>query len=76
MNNVLNNNIIIFYICQFCYKSKSQNVKKKFLKIIKIEDQKEIINVDNDGENFNQEINMQDDEYDDNIDLYEVDQER
>ena len=46
---------------------------KKFLKIIKIKEQKEIINVDNDGENFNQEINMQDDEYDDNIDLYEVD---
>ena len=46
---------------------------KKFLKIIKIKEQKEIINVDNDGENFNQEINMQDDEYDDNIDLYGVD---
>ena len=49
---------------------------KKFLKIIKIKEQKEIINVDNDGKNFNQEINMQDDEYDDNIDLYGVDQER
>ena len=49
---------------------------KKFFKIIKIKEQKEIINVDNDGKNFNQEINMQDDEYDDNIDLYGVDQER
>ena len=33
-----------------------------------------MVNVDDDEENFNEEISLQNDEYDDNIDLYGVDQ--
>ena len=42
------------------------NILKKNLKI---KEQEEIMNVDEDDENFNGKINLQNDERDDNIDL-------
>ena len=42
--------------------------------MIKIKEQEEIVNIDDDDEsNLNKEINLQNDEHDDNIDLDKVD---
>ena len=42
--------------------------------MIKIKEQEEIVNIDDDDEsNLNKEINLQNDEHDDNIDLDRVD---
>ena len=74
MNMVLTDNIIIFYFCHYCYKSKKLECQDELFKIyIKIKEQQEIVNVDDDEENSNEEISLQNDEYDDNIDLERVD---
>ena len=57
---------------------KNQNAKKKqiFFKFIKIKEQEEIVDVDDNEEYFNEEISLQNDEYDDNIDFDIVDKAR
>ena len=45
-----------------------------FKKIIKIKEQEDIIQVDDNEENFNEEISLQNDEHNDNISLDGVDQ--
>ena len=53
MNNVLTINIIIFF--HYYYKSKRLECQEEILKkIIKIKEQEEIVNVDDDKENFNE----------------------
>ena len=47
--------------------------RRFFFLIIKIKKQEEIVNVNDDQENFNEEINLQNDKCDDSIDLDEVD---
>ena len=73
INNVLNENIIIFYFVIIILSLKSQNANKKYKeKIIRIKKPKKKVNVDNNKENV-YEIDA---EYDDNIDLDGVDQPR
>ena len=43
-----------------------------FFKTIKIKQQEEIVNNDDEEESFNEDIGLQNDEYDDKIDLNEV----
>ena len=71
INNVLNENIIIFYFVIIILSLKSQNAKKKYKeKIIRIKKtQKKKVNVDNNKENVYEKIILQDAEHDDNIDL-------
>ena len=77
INNVLNENIIIFYFVIIILSLKSQNAKKKYKeKIIRIKKPKKIVNVDNNKENVYEKIILQDAEHDDNIDLDGVDQPR
>ena len=40
-----------------------------FFKIIKIKEQEMILSIDDDEENFNEQISLQNDKHDDNIDL-------
>ena len=40
-----------------------------FFKIIKIKEQEAILNIDDEEENFNEQISLQNDKHDDNIDL-------
>ena len=40
-----------------------------FKKIIKIKEQEAILNIDDEEENFNEQISLQNDKHDDNIDL-------
>ena len=56
MNNVLTDNKIIFFIFfHYYYKSKRLECQEEILKkIIKIKEQEEIVNVDDDKENFNE----------------------
>ena len=76
INNILKENIIIFCIAIIILSLKSQNDIKKYKeKIIRIKKQKRV-NVDNNKENVYEKIILQDAEYDDNIDLDEVDQPR
>ena len=64
MNNVLNQNIIIFLFCYYCYKAKKLECQEKIIII------KKIANVDNNEENVNKKIILHDDEHDDkNINL-------
>ena len=78
INNVLNENIIIFYFVIIILSLKSQNAKKQYKeKIIRIKKQKKKkVNVDYNKENVYEKIILQDVEYDDNIDLNGVDQPR
>ena len=75
INNVLNENIIIFYFFIIILSLKSYNFKKKYKeKIIRIKKpKKEKLNVDNNEENVYEKIILQDAEHDDNIDLDRVD---
>ena len=46
------------------------NAKKNFFKkLLKSKEQGEIVNVNDDEENFNEEISLQNDKHDDNIDF-------
>ena len=56
MNKVLIDNIIIFYFCHYCYKSKKLECQEEIyiFKIIKIIEQEEIVNVDDEEQNFNE----------------------
>ena len=74
-NNVLNENIIIFYFVIIIMSQKDQNARKKYKKkIIRIKKIKiKIVNVDNNEENVYEKIILQNAEHDDNIDLDEVD---
>ena len=66
INNVLNENIIIyFYFFISIMSLKSQNAKKKLLEY----KTKKIVYVDNNEENIYEKIIQQDAEHDDNIDL-------
>ena len=80
INNVLNENIIIFYFVIIILGLKSQNAKKKYKeKIIRIKKPKKKekkVNVDNNKEIVYEKIILQDAEHDDNIDLDGVDQSR
>ena len=79
INNVLNENIIIFNFVIIILSLKSQNFKKKYKeKIIRIKKpkKKERVNVDNNKENVYEKIILQNAEHDDNIDLDGVDQPR
>ena len=79
INNVLNENIIIFYFVVIILSLKSQNAKKKYKeKIIRIKNQKKKkkVNVDNNKKNVYEKIILQDTEHDDNIDLDGVVQSR
>ena len=78
INNVLNENIIIFCFVIIILSPKCQNAKKKYKeKIIRIKKpKKEKLNVDNNEENVYEKIILQDDKHDDNIDLDGVDQPR
>ena len=70
INNILNENIIIFYFVIIILSLKGQNAKKKTKK------KKKRVNVDNNKENVYEKIILQTTEYDDNIDLDGVDQPR
>ena len=74
INNVLNENIIIFYFVIIILSLKSQNAKKTYKeKIIRIKKpKKEEVNVDNNKENVYEKIILQDTEHYDNIDLDRV----
>ena len=77
INNVLNENIIIFNFVIIILSLKSQNFKKKYKeKIIRIKKpkKKKRVNVDNKKENVYEKIILQDAKHDDNIDLDGVDQ--
>ena len=76
INNLLNENIIIFCFFIIILSLKSQNAKKKYKeKIIRIKKpKKKKLNVDNNEENVYEKIILQDAEHDDNIDLDGVDQ--
>ena len=77
INNVLNENIIIFCFVIIILSLKGQNAKKKYKeKIIRIKKPKKKVNADNNKENVYEKIILQDAEHDDNIDLDEVDQPR
>ena len=78
INNVLNENIIIFYFVIIILSLKSQNAKKKYKeKIIRIKKpKKKKVNADNNKENVYEKIILQDAEHDDNIDLEGVDKPR
>ena len=78
INNVLNENIIIFCFVIIILGPKSQNAKKKYKeKIIRIKKpKKEKLNVDNNEENVYEKIILQDSKHNDNIDLDGVDQPR
>ena len=78
INNVLNENIIIFCFVIIILSPKCQNAKKKYKeKIIRIKKpKKEKLNVDNNEENVYEKLILQDDKHDDNIDLDGVDQPR
>ena len=78
INNVLNENIIIFYFVIIILSLKSQNAKKKYKeKIIRIKKpKKKRVNVDNNKENVYEKIILQDTEHNDNIDLDGVEQPR
>ena len=65
--------IIIFYFFNIII-SRNQNAKKKFFLIIKIKRIEEIVNVNDNEENFNKEISLYNDKHDDSIDLDRVDQ--
>ena len=70
MNNVLNENIIIFYFFIIVISLRSWNVKKKYKekKYQNKRTRKEIVNVDED-----EEIILQNDEHNDKINLDGVD---
>ena len=70
MNNVLNENKIIFYFVIIVISLRGQNAKKKYKekKIQNKRTRKEIVNVDED-----EEIIFQDDEHNDKNNLYGVD---
>ena len=68
INNVLNENIIIFCFVIIILSLKRQNAKNKLLEL------KKKLNVDNNEENVYEKIILQDAEHDDNIDLDGVDQ--
>ena len=80
INNVLNENIIIFNFVIIILSLKSQNFKKKYkqkiIRIKKPKKKKERVNIDNNKENVYEKIILQDAEHDDNIDLDRVDQSR
>ena len=78
INNVLNENIIIFCFVIIILSPKCQNAKKKYKeKIIRIKKpKKEKLNVDNNEENVYEKIILQDSKHNDNIDLDGVDQPR
>ena len=65
MNNILNENIIIFYFVIIVISLRGQNAKKKYKekKIQNKRTRKEIVNVDEDEKNVNEEIILQDDEH-------------
>ena len=71
INNVLNENIIIFYFVVIILSLKSQNAKKKYKeKSIRIKKpKKEEVTVDNNKENVYEKIILQHAKHDDNIDL-------
>ena len=62
MNNVLNDNLIIFYFVNYCYKYKKLDFPEEI--------QRKIIRIRN---NVNEEIILQNDEHDVSIDLDRVD---
>ena len=62
MNKVLIENIIYFWVINYCYKSKKLECHEEILKKKKKE---EIVNVNDDKENFNEKIKFQNNEYDD-----------
>lgn len=79
INNILNENIIIFYFVIIILSLKSQNAKKNIKKIYqnkKKQKKKERVNVDNNKENVYEKIILQNAKHDDNIDLDGVDQPR
>ena len=43
-----------------------------FLNVLKWKEQEEIVNINDDEENFNEEISLQNDKHDDSIDLDQV----
>ena len=71
MNKVWIDNIITYiFIYIIVISLRSYNSKNKYLqKNIKVTEQEEIVNVDDGKENFNEEINLQNDEHDNNINL-------
>ena len=73
MNKVLANNIIIFYFCHYCYKSKKLECQEEFFLIIKKKWTRRDSKCFDLEENVNEEICLQNDEHDDNIDLDGVD---
>ena len=80
INNVLNENIIIFCFVIIILSLKSQNANKKYkeknYQNKKTKKKKKKLNVDNNEENVHEKIILQDAEHDDNIDLNGVDQPR
>ena len=65
MNKILIGNIIIFYFSHYCYKSKKLECQEEiFFLIIKKKEQEQIVNVNDDEENFNEEISLQNDKHD------------
>ena len=78
MNNVIDENIIIFYFVIIFISLKMQNAKKNINEKNYQNRKKKIkaVNVDNSEENVNEKIILQDVDYDDNIDLDGVDQAR
>ena len=67
---------IIFFFGHYCYKSKKLDDQEEIIlkKNIKIErTRRDGKNVNEDEENFNEEITSQNDKYDDSIDLDGVD---
>ena len=74
INNVLNENIIIFYFVIIILSLKGQNAKKKTKK--KKREKRKRVNVDNNKENVYEKIILQAAKHDDNIDLDGVDQPR
>ena len=65
MNKVLIENIIYFWVINYCYKSKKLECQEEILKIIIIIIIIIIINFNDDKENFNEKINFQNNEYED-----------
>ena len=58
MNKVLADNIIFFFFCHYCYKLKKLECQEEIFKK-KIIKKKKMVNVDDDEENFNEEISLQ-----------------
>ena len=76
INNVLNENIILFYFV-IIMSIKNQNAQKKYKeKIIRIKKPKKRVNVNNNKENVYEKVILQNAEHGDNIDLDGVDQPR